>query len=36
VFTCGERADPEHALRLLATSLHAASVHLSVLHRGER
>ncbi|MEV6828499.1 adenosylmethionine decarboxylase [Amycolatopsis sp. NPDC051102] len=36
VFTCGDRADPEHALRLLAKSLHAAPVHLSVLHRGER
>jgi S-adenosylmethionine decarboxylase len=36
VFTCGERADPEYALRLLAKSLDAASVHLSVLHRGER
>ncbi|WP_086845169.1 adenosylmethionine decarboxylase [Amycolatopsis kentuckyensis] len=36
VFTCGERADPEHALRLLAQSLDAAPVHLSVLHRGER
>ncbi|MET8847421.1 adenosylmethionine decarboxylase [Amycolatopsis sp. NPDC004625] len=36
VFTCGDRADPEHALRLLAKALHAAPVHLSVLHRGER
>ena len=36
VFTCGDRADPEQALRLLAKSLDAASVHLSVLHRGER
>ncbi|EOD64967.1 adenosylmethionine decarboxylase [Amycolatopsis vancoresmycina] len=36
VFTCGDRADPEHALRLLAKSLHAEPVHLSVLHRGER
>ncbi|MEQ0564056.1 adenosylmethionine decarboxylase [Amycolatopsis sp. NEAU-NG30] len=35
VFTCGERADPEHALRLLAESLAAAAVRLSVLQRGE-
>ncbi|WP_328454553.1 adenosylmethionine decarboxylase [Amycolatopsis sp. NBC_00438] len=35
VFTCGERADPEHAVRLLAKSLDAASIHLTVLRRGE-
>ena len=35
VFTCGHRADPEHAVRLLAKALEAGTVRMSVLHRGE-
>lgn len=34
VFTCGEQADPEHAVRLLARSLDAGSVQLSTIRRG--
>jgi S-adenosylmethionine decarboxylase len=36
VFTCGDRADPEYAVRLLAKALGAGSVHLSTVLRGER
>jgi S-adenosylmethionine decarboxylase len=35
VFTCGERADPERAVRLLAKALEAGSIHLSTVRRGE-
>lgn len=35
VFTCGDRADPEHAVRLLAKALNATSVELSTVLRGE-
>ncbi len=34
VFTCGEQADPELAVRLLARSLGAGSVELSTIRRG--
>jgi S-adenosylmethionine decarboxylase len=35
VFTCGDRADPEHAVRLLAEALGAGTVSLSTVLRGE-
>lgn len=35
VFTCGDRADPEHAVRLLAGALGAGSVTTSTITRGE-
>jgi len=35
VFTCGDRADPERAVRLLAKALGAGSVHLSTVPRGD-
>lgn len=34
VFTCGDRANPEHAVRLLAKALGADSVRLSAVPRG--
>lgn len=34
VFTCGDRADPEHAVRLLAKALGAGSTQLSTVRRG--
>ncbi|QWF77499.1 adenosylmethionine decarboxylase [Amycolatopsis sp. CA-230715] len=34
VFTCGERADPELAVELLAKAVGAASVRSSTVHRG--
>ncbi|WP_020671749.1 adenosylmethionine decarboxylase [Amycolatopsis nigrescens] len=34
VFTCGERADPEHAVRLLADALGTGSVRMSTIKRG--
>jgi S-adenosylmethionine decarboxylase len=34
VFTCGEQADPEHAVRLLAKTLGTGSVQLSTVRRG--
>ena len=34
VFTCGDQADPEHAVRLLAGTLDAGSVRLSTVRRG--
>jgi spermidine synthase len=35
VFTCGDQADPELAIRLLATALDAGAARLSVVDRGE-
>jgi S-adenosylmethionine decarboxylase len=35
VFTCGERADPEQAVRLLAAELGAASLRMSTVPRGK-
>ncbi|MEC3979697.1 adenosylmethionine decarboxylase [Amycolatopsis sp. H20-H5] len=35
VFTCGDRADPEHAVHLLAEALGAGSIQLSTVLRGE-
>ena len=34
VFTCGDRADPEHAVRLLAKALGTGSVRMSTVRRG--
>lgn len=34
VFTCGDRADPEHAVRLLTKALGAGSVSLATVVRG--
>jgi S-adenosylmethionine decarboxylase len=34
VFTCGDRADPEHAVRLLANALGTGSVRSSTVRRG--
>ncbi|HEV2781007.1 MAG TPA: adenosylmethionine decarboxylase [Actinophytocola sp.] len=34
VFTCGRRADPGEAVRLLADTLGAATVHTQTVHRG--
>ncbi|WP_240687018.1 adenosylmethionine decarboxylase [Amycolatopsis suaedae] len=34
VFTCGEAADPERAVRLLASALDAGEVNLSTVRRG--
>jgi S-adenosylmethionine decarboxylase len=34
VFTCGDQADPEHAVRLLAKTLGTESVQLSTVRRG--
>ncbi|MFD8497742.1 adenosylmethionine decarboxylase [Amycolatopsis sp. NPDC059657] len=36
VFTCGEKADPEHAVRLLAAALRPGSMRLSTIRRGDR
>ncbi|WP_092530906.1 adenosylmethionine decarboxylase [Amycolatopsis arida] len=36
VFTCGDRADPEHAVRLLATALRTTSVRMSTVARGRQ
>lgn len=36
VFTCGERADPQQAVRLLADALGTATLHLSVVQRGRQ
>jgi S-adenosylmethionine decarboxylase len=36
VFTCGERADPERAVRLLAGALGTTSVRMSTVERGNR
>lgn len=36
VFTCGDRADPEHAVRLFAKALDADSLQLSTVRRGEQ
>ena len=35
VFTCGNRADPEMALRLIAIALHAKVAAVSVVRRGD-
>ncbi|MFC4945570.1 adenosylmethionine decarboxylase [Pseudonocardia sp. GCM10023141] len=35
VFTCGQRAEPELAVRLLAAALHAPDVHTRTVHRGK-
>ncbi|HVV10166.1 adenosylmethionine decarboxylase [Amycolatopsis sp.] len=35
VFTCGEKADPEKAVELLATALGTESVQMSVVERGK-
>ncbi|MFL6142889.1 MAG: adenosylmethionine decarboxylase [Labedaea sp.] len=35
VFTCGRRADPNEAVRLLGESLGAASIQLQMVHRGQ-
>jgi S-adenosylmethionine decarboxylase len=34
VFTCGNRADPELATRLLAEALGAKDTHVTIIHRG--
>jgi S-adenosylmethionine decarboxylase len=34
VFTCGNRADPELAMRLLAEALHATSTNITTIRRG--
>jgi S-adenosylmethionine decarboxylase len=36
VFTCGERADPEHAVRLLAKALGTEPVSMSTITRGRQ
>ncbi|WP_019807566.1 adenosylmethionine decarboxylase [Saccharomonospora halophila] len=36
VFTCGERADPERAVTLLADALGTGSVSMSTFHRGRQ
>ncbi|WP_019815493.1 adenosylmethionine decarboxylase [Saccharomonospora saliphila] len=36
VFTCGERADPERAVRLLADALGTRSVSMSTVQRGRQ
>jgi S-adenosylmethionine decarboxylase len=36
VFTCGHRADPEHAVRLLAKALGAEAETMSTITRGRR
>lgn len=36
VFTCGERADPQEAVRLLATALGTESVTMSTVQRGRQ
>lgn len=35
VFTCGRQADPERAIRLVATALRASIAHLRTVHRGD-
>jgi S-adenosylmethionine decarboxylase proenzyme len=36
VFTCGDRADPELAMRLLAEALAATSTNITTMRRGRR
>ncbi|NUS45808.1 MAG: adenosylmethionine decarboxylase [Mycobacteriaceae bacterium] len=35
VFTCGHRADPEYAVRLVAQALHTPVLRLNTIHRGD-
>jgi len=35
VFTCGNRADPQRAVDVLARALKAGQVHCTVVHRGD-
>lgn len=36
VFTCGERADPQRAVRLLADALGPGTLHMSTVQRGRQ